>query len=71
MFPWQEGKVGVCLAVKGALRSRFPLWQPISCPEPWDSIPLLHLGVRVALRNVEVALSCALVSAADAGSACP
>lgn len=65
------GAPPVCLAVRGALRSRFPLWQPISCPEPWDSIHLLHLGVRVVLRDVEVALPCALVSAVDPGSACP
>lgn len=58
----------VCLAVRGALRSRFPLWQPISCLEPWDFIHLLHLAVRVVLRNVEVGLSCARVSAAGPGS---
>lgn len=52
------GAPPVYLAVRGALRSRFPLGQPISCLEPWDFIYLLHLGVRVVLRNVGVGLSC-------------
>lgn len=80
MLPWQECEVGVSLlpegsrsipclpGCEGALRSRFPLWQPISCLEPWDFIHLLHLDVRVVLRNVEVGLSCARVSAAGPGS---
>lgn len=64
MFPCQEREVGVSLlpegsgsptclpGCEGALRSRVPLWQPISCFEPWDFIHLLRLGVRVVLRKV-------------------
>lgn len=71
MFPWQECGVGVSLlpegsrsptclpGCEGALRSRFPLGQPLSCLEPWDSIHLLQLGVRAVLRNAEVGLSSA------------
>lgn len=79
MFPCQGCEVGVsllpegsrnptcvCLAVRGALRSKFPLGQPISCLEPWDFIYLLHLGVRVVLRDV--GLSCVCVSAAGPSS---
>lgn len=83
MFPWQEGEVGVSLLPEGSRsptclpgcegrpEEQVPSSEPISCPEPWDSIHLLHLGVRVVLRDVEVALPCALVSAADPDSACP